>query len=186
MSVVLKQDARQQEQAGAGVDQPLPDRILLEHVDGQLLLDVDDLAVGGPGAGPARRPGGSATRPAAARAAERLEPYIGTRRSKGTFSAAERSIAGTRVRQFTAGDLIAFLLAFNLPLAWRVTGVVDVCEMHCPGVGAIGAQAPRRRRRGRWETAPRMGRGQDLQPERIPSRGGQQPSLRRSRRGRKC
>ena len=47
--IILGQEAGQQEQARAGVDQPFPDRILLEHEDGQLLLDVDGLS------GPARR-----------------------------------------------------------------------------------------------------------------------------------
>jgi transcriptional regulator with XRE-family HTH domain len=51
-------------------------------------------------------------------AAERLEPYLGTRWSKGSFSAAERSFTRERVRQFTADDLFAFAKAFNLPVSW--------------------------------------------------------------------
>lgn len=51
-------------------------------------------------------------------AAERLAPHIGSHWSKATFSAAERSIAGGRVRQFTADDLYAFAKAFNLPVLW--------------------------------------------------------------------
>lgn len=51
-------------------------------------------------------------------AAERLAPYIGTRWSKATFSAAERSAdpEATRIRQFTADDVVAFAQAFDLPV----------------------------------------------------------------------
>ncbi|MBA2240473.1 MAG: helix-turn-helix transcriptional regulator [Solirubrobacterales bacterium] len=51
-------------------------------------------------------------------AAERLEPFLGARWSKATYSAAERSVAGERVRQFTAGDLYAFARCFELPPAF--------------------------------------------------------------------
>ena len=37
-----------------------------------------------------------------AEAAEQLEPFLGARWSKATFSSAERSVDGQRVRQFTA------------------------------------------------------------------------------------
>lgn len=51
-------------------------------------------------------------------AAERLEAYLGVRWTKATFSAAERSVAGKTVRQFTADDLVAFSRTFQLPIAW--------------------------------------------------------------------
>lgn len=51
-------------------------------------------------------------------AAERLEPFLGTRWSKATVSAAERSYETDRVRQFTADDLLAFSRAFDLQMAW--------------------------------------------------------------------
>jgi len=51
-------------------------------------------------------------------AAEKLEPFLGTRWSKATFSAAERSVAGKRVRQFTADEVVAFACAFELPIGW--------------------------------------------------------------------
>lgn len=35
--IIVNQGAGDQEQPGAGVDQPLPDRVLLEDVGGQLL-----------------------------------------------------------------------------------------------------------------------------------------------------
>jgi len=49
-------------------------------------------------------------------AAERLEPYMGERWSKAVYSAAERSYHGKRVRQFSADDLTAFSLAFDVPV----------------------------------------------------------------------
>lgn len=51
-------------------------------------------------------------------AAERLEPYLGTRWSRATFSNAERSIDGKRIKQFSADEIVAFSLAFELPIAW--------------------------------------------------------------------
>jgi transcriptional regulator with XRE-family HTH domain len=52
-------------------------------------------------------------------AAERLEPFLGARWSKATFSAAERSaVEGTRAREFSADELLAFANAFDLPLFW--------------------------------------------------------------------
>jgi transcriptional regulator with XRE-family HTH domain len=54
-------------------------------------------------------------------AAERLAPYLGERWSKATYSAAERSVDGARVRQFTADDLHAFSRAFELPMTLFLT-----------------------------------------------------------------
>ena len=51
-------------------------------------------------------------------AAELLEPYLGVRWSKGSFSAAERSVAGERTREFSADELLAFSAAFDLPVTW--------------------------------------------------------------------
>lgn len=51
-------------------------------------------------------------------AAEALEPYLGVRWSKGSFSAAERSVDGGRVRQFSADEIVAFARAFDLPVGW--------------------------------------------------------------------
>ena len=52
------------------------------------------------------------------RAAAELEPYLGERWSKATFSAAERSVTGARIRQFSADELEAFARAFRLPVAY--------------------------------------------------------------------
>lgn len=51
-------------------------------------------------------------------AARAIEPYLGVRWSKGSFSAAERSVDGDRVRQFTADEIVAFSRAFGLPVSW--------------------------------------------------------------------
>ncbi len=51
-------------------------------------------------------------------AAAALEPHVGKRWSKATFSAAERSVAGDRVRQFDADEIVAFARAFGLPVSW--------------------------------------------------------------------
>jgi transcriptional regulator with XRE-family HTH domain len=49
-------------------------------------------------------------------AAEKLEPYLGARWSKASFSAAETSVTSGRVREFTANDLLAFATVFEQPL----------------------------------------------------------------------
>jgi len=52
-------------------------------------------------------------------AAELLEPHLGVRWSKSSFSAAESSAAeGTRRRVFSADEIQAFADGFNLPPAW--------------------------------------------------------------------
>jgi hypothetical protein len=51
-------------------------------------------------------------------ACEALEPHIGARWSKANYSAAERSVDGNRIRQFDADEIVAFALAFELPVTW--------------------------------------------------------------------
>ncbi|MGE0705338.1 MAG: hypothetical protein AB7P22_15530 [Vicinamibacterales bacterium] len=51
-------------------------------------------------------------------AAAELEQYVGSRWSKATFSAAERSVDGRRVRQFTADEIVAFSRCFRLPIGF--------------------------------------------------------------------
>jgi len=53
-----------------------------------------------------------------AQAAEALEPHLGIRWTVAQVSAAERSIDGARIRQFTADDLVAFAQAFGLPVTY--------------------------------------------------------------------
>jgi transcriptional regulator with XRE-family HTH domain len=54
-------------------------------------------------------------------AADALAPFLGTRWSGASFSAVERSIAGGRVREFTADELLALARGFDLPLGWFLT-----------------------------------------------------------------
>lgn len=51
-------------------------------------------------------------------AATALEPYLGVRWSKATFSQAERSVAGRFIRNFTADEIVAFARGFDLPVTW--------------------------------------------------------------------
>lgn len=51
-------------------------------------------------------------------ASNELAPYLGTRWSNASFSAVERSIAGTRVKQFSADELVALARGFDLPIGW--------------------------------------------------------------------
>lgn len=53
-----------------------------------------------------------------AQAAEALEPHLGVRWTVAQVSAAERSVDGTRIRQFTADDIVAFAQAFGVPIAY--------------------------------------------------------------------
>ncbi len=64
-------------------------------------------------------------------AAAELAPYLGFHLSAASFSAIERSIAGTRVKQFTADELVALSRAFDLPLGWWFTPPPDGA-MHTP------------------------------------------------------
>jgi hypothetical protein len=54
-------------------------------------------------------------------AAEALAPYLGSRLSGASWSAMERSVEGSRVRQFTADDLFAFARGFGLPIGFFLT-----------------------------------------------------------------
>lgn len=54
-------------------------------------------------------------------AADQLAPYLGSRLSHASFSAIERSVATTRVKQFSADDLVALSRAFGVPLGWWFT-----------------------------------------------------------------
>jgi hypothetical protein len=47
-----------------------------------------------------------------------IAPYLGARLSNASFSSIERSIGGTRVKQFSADELVAFSRGFDLPIGW--------------------------------------------------------------------
>jgi len=50
--------------------------------------------------------------------AEHLEQFLGVRWSEAVFSAAERSVAGRRIREFDADTIHAFARAFKLPVGY--------------------------------------------------------------------
>lgn len=50
--------------------------------------------------------------------AARLEPLVGQRLPQASISAIERAYEGDRRREFDAHELLAFALAFELPLLW--------------------------------------------------------------------
>lgn len=51
-------------------------------------------------------------------AAMALEPLVGQRLPQASISAIERAYEGDRRREFDAQEILAFALAFNLPLVW--------------------------------------------------------------------
>src|SRR3546814_14632330 len=51
-------------------------------------------------------------------AAEALEPHLGARWSSASYSAAERSVDGNRIRNFEADGIVAFDRAYELPINW--------------------------------------------------------------------
>jgi hypothetical protein len=51
-------------------------------------------------------------------ATEALEPHLGARWSTASYSAAERSVDGNRIRNFDADEIVAFARAFELPITW--------------------------------------------------------------------
>jgi len=52
-----------------------------------------------------------------AQAIDALEPFLGTRWSKASYSAAERSsVNPQRIRKFTADEIVAFAAAFDVPV----------------------------------------------------------------------
>jgi hypothetical protein len=54
-------------------------------------------------------------------AAEAVAPYLGTRLSAASWSAAERSVEGVRVREFNADELLALARGFGVPIGWFLT-----------------------------------------------------------------
>jgi transcriptional regulator with XRE-family HTH domain len=81
-----------------------------------------------------------------AEAAAALEPYLGTRWSKASYSAAERSsVNPQRIRQFTADELLAFAAAFDVPVQFffrppRELGTTEVRVTAGSGVELTLAQ----------------------------------------------
>jgi hypothetical protein len=69
-------------------------------------------------------------------AAEKLAPLLGEHWSKASFSAAERSVTGERVREFTANDLVAFATVFELSVSFFLTPPPGVDSIAAPGATA--------------------------------------------------
>ena len=59
-------------------------------------------------------------------AAAALEPFLGVRWSRASYSAIERSVDGIRVKQFSADELVAIARCFNRPISWFLTPPADV------------------------------------------------------------
>lgn len=55
------------------------------------------------------------------KAAEAVAPYLGTRLSAASWSAAERSVEGVRIREFNADELLALARGFGVPIGWFLT-----------------------------------------------------------------
>ena len=73
-------------------------------------------------------------------AAEACELYLGTRLSTASWSALERSVDGTRIRQIDADELVAFARAFDLPVGFFLTppSVWDGHVVSVPDAGPDG------------------------------------------------
>lgn len=76
-------------------------------------------------------------------AAEALAPFVGSRWSKANFSAAERSIAGERIRNFDADEIVAFARAFELPVTFFFMPPVPWADnipirLETPDAGPLG------------------------------------------------
>jgi transcriptional regulator with XRE-family HTH domain len=73
-------------------------------------------------------------------AAAALAPYLGTRWSTASFSAVERSTAGSRVKQFSADELVALSRGFGLPIGWFFVPppASEAAGLHAPDAGMRG------------------------------------------------
>ena len=54
-------------------------------------------------------------------AAAALEPFLGVRWSRASYSAVERSVDGVRIKQFSADELVAIARCFDRPISWFLT-----------------------------------------------------------------
>jgi transcriptional regulator with XRE-family HTH domain len=75
-------------------------------------------------------------------AAAALAPYLGTRWSVASFSAIERSTAGSRVKQFSADELLALSRGFGLPIGWFFVPPPpsEKAGLHTPDAGMRGQE----------------------------------------------
>ncbi len=73
-------------------------------------------------------------------AAAALEPFIGTRWSRASYSAVERSVDGVRVKQFSADEMLSLSRCFDRPIAWFLTppdGVIVATLDHPRGLDPL-------------------------------------------------
>ena len=68
-------------------------------------------------------------------AARRLAPYLGQELPKASISGIERSFDGERRRLFDAQDLVAFSLAFDLPVVWFLLPPPSAAEYQLAAAG---------------------------------------------------
>lgn len=72
-------------------------------------------------------------------AAAALEPFLGARWSRASYSAVERSVDGVRIKQFSADELVAISRCFDRPISWFLTppaGTVAATPDHHDGLDA--------------------------------------------------
>ena len=72
-------------------------------------------------------------------AAAALEPLLGVRWSRASYSAVERSVDGVRIKQFSADELVAIARCFDRPISWFLTppaGTVAATPDHHDGLDA--------------------------------------------------
>ena len=72
-------------------------------------------------------------------AATALEPFLGVRWSRASYSAVERSVDGVRIKQFSADELVAIARCFDRPISWFLTppaGTVAATPDHHDGLDA--------------------------------------------------
>jgi transcriptional regulator with XRE-family HTH domain len=77
-----------------------------------------------------------------AEVAELLEPFLGERWSEAVFSAAERSVAGKRIREFDADTIQAFARAFELPVGFFFLPPDAETVVGVDGASFVPAAAP--------------------------------------------
>lgn len=76
-------------------------------------------------------------------AATALEPFLGVRWSRASYSAVERSVDGTRIKQFSADELVAIARCFDRPISWFLTPPVEVVATtpdHPRGIDRLALQ----------------------------------------------
>ena len=96
--------------------------------------------------------------------AARLEPFLGERWSKASYSVAESSWRGGRQRRFSAAEIMACAQTFHVPIAWFFLPILP-----SPDGSGYEAMIPVVSRTGRAKKAGRSGEQQpwELPPGRL-------------------